>query len=497
MSSLQILTQIFSSPWGFLLAIFFFGLSIFVHELGHYLAARWRGLKIERFSIGFGRKIWGWTDRHGVEWCISVIPLGGYVLLPQLADMKGIEGPSNESRGSLPELGWFDKVTVSAAGAFFNFLFALSLGCVLWAIKMEEPDFADSNVVGAVIETVETSGGETVPSPAVEAGLKPGDRIIEIDGAKVTDFEQIRSQILLGHRVDAENRPAVNLKIERDGTTADLILRPVLVEKSERRLIGIAPASPIFVDSVIEHGPAEKAGVKSGDWIVKADGAPLYTARELFELCESHVDRPLALTIRRDEKLLNLEIVPRLATVTAEGDKRANPGIIFTYPTKWVRPNPLELIGQVFATTWQTIQALVSPHSNVGFDDMSSVVGILYTLKSFAVYDIRYFLYLVLFVNVNLGVINLMPLPILDGGHIVLATIKKAIGRPVPARIVSSLQGFMLILLLSGFIYVTFHDVIRTKDQAKEELEWQQERKTMIKPVFEKEPAEPEASPES
>ena len=122
--------RILSDPLAILLVVLFFGASIFVHEYGHYLAARWRKLRIERFSIGFGPRIFGWKDKSGVDWRVSLFPLGGYVALPQLADMRGVEGTPSEEAGRLPPLSYADKMIVAGAGAFFNILFALLLGTV-------------------------------------------------------------------------------------------------------------------------------------------------------------------------------------------------------------------------------------------------------------------------------------------------------------------------------------------------------------------------------
>mgnify|MGYP003340689615 CR=1 FL=1 len=126
------ISDLLGSLRGILLIVVFFGGSIFVHELGHFLAARKRGLKVERFSIGFGPRLFGWTGKDGVDYRVSLIPLGGYVALPQLADMQGIEGENAEDAEALPKITFADKMIVSVMGAVFNVIFAFVLATILW-----------------------------------------------------------------------------------------------------------------------------------------------------------------------------------------------------------------------------------------------------------------------------------------------------------------------------------------------------------------------------
>ena len=129
-------SDLLGSLRGILLVVLFFGGSIFVHELGHFLAARKRGLKVERFSIGFGPRLFGWTGKDGVDYRVSLIPLGGYVALPQLADMQGIEGENSDDAEALPKISYADKMIVSVMGAVFNVIFAFVLATILWFTGM-------------------------------------------------------------------------------------------------------------------------------------------------------------------------------------------------------------------------------------------------------------------------------------------------------------------------------------------------------------------------
>ena len=153
---MEAFAPLFSNSWGIIVLILFFGGSIFVHELGHYLAAKWRGLKIERFSIGFGPRLFGWKNKAGVDFRISLLPLGGYVALPQLADMGRLEGDNQEEETeSLPKITYTDKVIVSAAGAVFNVIFALAIGTLLWQIGQPSSEGQQTRVIGYVSQKLQ------------------------------------------------------------------------------------------------------------------------------------------------------------------------------------------------------------------------------------------------------------------------------------------------------------------------------------------------------
>jgi regulator of sigma E protease len=151
------LSEILTSIRGIALLALFFGGSIFVHELGHFLAARWRKLKIERFSIGFGPKIFGWTGKDGVDYRVSWIPLGGYVALPQMGDNSAIEGETDEKAEKLPEISYADKMIVAVMGAVFNVIFAFGLACILFFTGVPVPEGSASTTVGYVQEEIVTN----------------------------------------------------------------------------------------------------------------------------------------------------------------------------------------------------------------------------------------------------------------------------------------------------------------------------------------------------
>src|SRR5215472_11757202 len=169
----------------FLEVLLLFNLLIFVHELGHFLAARWRGLKIDRFAIWFGKPIWK-TKINGVEYALGTIPAGGYVALPQMATMESIEGKSESSGASLPPISALDKIIVAFAGPLFSFLLALAFAVVVMIVGRPVSEAETTTVIG----WVEKDG------PADKAGLKPGDKILAVDGQPVTKFSGMGDSVM-------------------------------------------------------------------------------------------------------------------------------------------------------------------------------------------------------------------------------------------------------------------------------------------------------------
>ena len=183
---MELLSAVFSNIWSIFLVVIFFGGSIFVHELGHFLAARRRGVLVERFSIGFGPAIWSHRAKDGVEYRIAWFPLGGYVLLPQLADLGPIEGASNADVAKLPPISYSTRMLVFVAGAAFNVLFAFILACIITVVGLPESSMTATTRVGYVAKTLEGPDGVKSPSPALQAGFRAGDIVRAIDGKTVS-----------------------------------------------------------------------------------------------------------------------------------------------------------------------------------------------------------------------------------------------------------------------------------------------------------------------
>src|SRR6266700_5447102 len=188
----------------FLEVLLLFNLLIFVHELGHFLAARWRGLKIDRFAIWFGKPIWK-TRINGVEYVLGSIPAGGYVSLPQMATMEAIEGKGESSGQPLPGISALDKIIVAFAGPLFSFLLALAFAVVVMVVGRPVSDTEKTTTIGYVLK-----GG-----PADQVGLRPGDQILEVDGKPVTKFAGMGDSVMW--RIVRSEGEVIPIKVLRAG----------------------------------------------------------------------------------------------------------------------------------------------------------------------------------------------------------------------------------------------------------------------------------------
>ena len=463
--STDLLQTLFSNVWSIFLVVLFFGGSIFVHELGHFLAARRRGVVVERFSIGFGPPIFSRKGKDGVEYRVSWIPLGGYVLLPQLADLGPIEGRSEVDVEKLPPISYSTRMIVFVAGAVFNLLFAFALACVIWLIGQPESSETATTRLGYISRTLE-SDGKKIPSPAAEAGLRVGDIVRAIDGSKVNNWLDIQYLIGLGAGQSADGQRKALFTVERDGKLIDLTVNPVLVGEERERRVGIAPGYELIVQQVTPDSAADQAGIKAGDQILTIDGVPVMSAGTYYDLLEASPDRPLVFTVRRGigEGAITLPstIPPRQNAKTA-----ANIGLTLTTGFQLIHVSPVAQISDQITKTFQTLWSLLNPHSDVGLSKVSGPVGIVRIFHSAAEAGIRMSLIFAILVNVNLAIFNLLPLPVLDGGQMLFATIGKIRGRPLPANFIIAAQSTFGLLLLAMVLYVSVFDVRRWARDAR------------------------------
>ena len=590
--------DLLGSLWGIALVAVFFGGSIFVHELGHFLAARKRGLKIERFSIGFGPRLFGWTGKDGVDYRVSIIPLGGYVALPQLADMEGIEGASSEEAEKLPKISYADKMIVSVMGAVFNVIFAFVLACVLWVIGMPVGEGTSSTIIGYVPEQVVTSSGHlaelglgnTVPGPAFKAGLRSGDKVLTIDDNTVTNFNQITEAVMLGNRKDSQGKPTATFKVERGGKELVFVVQPAYIELNSKsgdkvRMVGLQPRTEVIVDEPFPGSPAEKAGLKAGDRILSIDGQPLNNTVEFRELLRKDGVKSRTLLVEREGGVsTKVSITPQVKTTVnpvsiiaygeeknrhqlivlpatrdlltndpaakrdqltvfgispedpalaetlrigtiidkvdgrtqitsvssledlekagagtsrdltvywkrANGDagnltlrnaqvRRGKPiehaqiGVLFVTKPEMAHRNPWETCAGIVKSTFTTLGRLFDRGSDIQVKQLASVISITKTYYNISE-DIRRVLWFTVLINLNLAVLNLLPIPVLDGGHMLIATIQRFTKGVLSNKAVIILQYTFMGLLLSLMAYIILHDVRRCSGDSERQLKQQ------------------------
>ncbi len=455
------LTSLLSNAWSFFLVVVFFGGSIFVHELGHFLAARRRGARVERFSIGFGPALWSRRGQDGVEYRLSCIPLGGYVLLPQLADLGPVEGESATDVKKLPPIDYVSKMLILVAGAAFNILFAFALACIVWFVG--EPTIADWNTtkIGTVRPTISLADGTSIPNPAAEAGLQAGDNVKSIDGHKVANFEGILNGVLLGKGRASDNRRKSIFVIERAGQTMEITVYPRILGDDKIRVSGVEPAEDLTADHVIAAWPAALAGVTPGDRVLAVDGQPVFQRANISEHLAKNSGRPTVFLFQRGAEQITLSIQPRLDTDERTGKTIPRIGLRYRENIMVLHPAPWTQISDDVVSTFRTLGALLSPSSDIGPSKLSGPIGIARALHQQAQWDIRRALWFVILVNVNLAIFNLLPIPVLDGGQILFATIGRLRRRELPTNFIIATQSAFFVLLMSLILYVSFFDVQR------------------------------------
>jgi len=422
--------------------VLLFGLSIFVHELGHFLVALRNRMKIERFSIGFGKTIWRKVV-DGIEYRAGIIPAGGYVMLPQM-DPTPLEGGAAAAEDLPPVPSWV-KIRVALAGAAFNVLFALVLTTLVWIFGKPIDASQRTTVIGYI----------DPDSVAEEAGLRLGDRILRVSGRPVEDFDDLTHQIALSPSED------VVLEIEREGELVAVPVRLKVHPEYKLRYLGVVGAATPVVAELMPDFPAIAAGVEPGDRILEAEGQRIYSTLQFMDMVESSDGQPVRIVCERDG-------VPHEISVPVKYDEereRYLVGARFAEAKVLVHPTPLAQIADFVTIMRDTLAALFTKGSAVGVKDLSGPVGIFNVGLRMFLQDIRLALWFMAFLNINLAILNLLPIPVLDGGHILFALWQIVTGSPIPGRLVQALHTAFVILLLSLLAYVTFHDMLRLHDQ--------------------------------
>lgn len=448
------------------LVIMIFNLIIFVHELGHFWAAKWRGLKIDRFQIWFGKPIWSKTI-NGVQYGLGWIPAGGFVALPQMAPMEAIEGDNRESE-PLPPISPLDKIIVAFAGPLFSFLLALSAAIIL-------------TVIGKPVDVIHTTtiGWVQNGSPADEAGLQRGDEILAIDDQPVTSWNLPLDSVFM--QIAVSRRDKIHFTIDRPEVGKMEIVSEFKIpptkwwQRKKTREVGIAPISPdqpISVTGFVEdeNAPAVLAGLQKGDVILELDDRKIVQYDQFIEAIQLSEGKPMTLTVERKGEQKDLTFTPvRPRQEGAPADAPPLPymvGATFDAPDpyvrEWRKPGPFQQVSETLRTMWITVSSVASPNSSIGIQHLSGPVGIGKIQYYSLLMDnpLHRILGFMVLINVNLALLNLLPFPVLDGGHITIATMEAIARRPVNVKFLEVLQLGFVFLLFGIMLYVTSKDVV-------------------------------------
>src|SRR5437588_2440236 len=435
-----------------------FNLLIVVHELGHFLAARWRGLYIEKFGVWFGQPLWKKTI-NGVQYSLGSLPFGGFVALPQLAPMDIIEGKADVDREQLPPISALDKIIVAVAGPFFSLLLAFVFAAMVWLVGYPVSEADATTVIGYIMPD----------SPAVKAGLHEGDKILEVDGKRVTRFLGMNDSV--SWAVVRSEGETVPVKFQRDGKVETVQVEPYKAEtrgwrrKSVRQLL-ILPAETAIIDKVEPDSPAAKAGLQPRDIIRGFNHRPIYNPIALLEYIKNHPDETLPLEVERAGSRFEVSVRPTpLMTEGADGEKKMQPRIGIQWDTSGQmsisHPSPLEQVYKSVTSTLNTLGAVISPKSDVKLQHLSGPIGIgrIYFLFFQSEHGWQLVLWLSVVLNINLAILNMLPIPVLDGGHILFGLIESVRRKPLNMRVLEYVQGACTILIIGAIAYITFFDV--------------------------------------
>ena len=530
------------------LMVIFFGLCIIVHEFGHFIVARFCGLHIEAFSVGF-KKIWG-KKINGVEYRIGCIPCGGYVELPQIDSTS--DEVTDAAGNPLPHAAPWKRIATAFAGPLFNIIFGFALGVVIWIAGMPQPD-SDRYTEFTVREVPEDC-------PEYRAGLRVGDRIVKLNG---NEFDLSWNEFAQRIMLNDDNVKKVSLEIVRDGKTSEITYTPA---ENDRLMPGEKVALPFFQPELrvyvypLPGSAAKKAGIEPEDRVVTVDGEPVYGVDDLMSRISFSGGKTLAFTVERGGKQLEIPVTP---TKIPDAKERLLVGINFFYgsgsaaddnfcivadtipglpaakllrpadvitmfngtslkdtsksfpelleengekeitlgverggeqievkitprtvvpheigvsfyridhPTPWKQfCNVLKMTKRTLKSLGHTIQSKVGQdtgYTTIGVQHLSGPLGIgRYMILTFQGSFMRG-LYLVVMISFSLGLFNLLPIPVLDGGHIMIALIEIAIRRPVPAKLVQPVTYFFMFVLISFMAIVSFFDVKKMLPQS-------------------------------
>jgi len=419
-----------------------------IHEYGHYIVGRWTGMKVLRFSIGFGKPIWSWVrGADKTEYCISAIPLGGYVRF--LDGREGPVAPEDEGRA-------FDhrpipaRIAVLFAGPLFNFMFAIF---AYWLISMDG------------VPALRPAIGEVAPqSYAADAGLETGDQIVAVGETETSSWQQ--ALMAMFDNMVSDGRIPMTLEdlqgrqrqaVIQIGADSTRLTEPGLLFDG----IGFKPGSPpVVLDDPIENEAAAAAGMRKGDRVVSVDRQPILGFGDLVNAVTDRPGERVEIGAIREGRVERFSVV--IGTREIEGNTSGFLGVRAMLDEL----GPVEAIPNAFQDTWsQTMFTLRMlgrmVTGDVSIKNISGPINIAQFAGESAQRGLRYFLSFLAMISISLGVLNLLPVPVLDGGQIVYQTIEAAKGSPLSERsqIVGQQFGILALIVLMSFAF--YNDIAR------------------------------------
>lgn len=438
------------------------GILVFIHEFGHFAAAKLSGMRADIFAIGFGKRLFGWNKKSGfsfgelpkdfdgeghTDYRLSLLPLGGYVKIAGMVD----ESMDTSFADKEPQPYEFRakplwaKVFVITAGVIMNLLLAW---VVFWGANFFQ---------GKPMTPTTTIGYVENESAASKAGFLAGDKILSVNGKEIKYWEDLRAEIFINTL--GEN---LNVKVLRDGKEKTLVVKRKLIPEDETQGLflvayGVKPA----VGDVLKNSPAEKSGIKAGDILLGLNGTEVHTPKQVSDLIASNSGKEINLVIKREDNLLNISVMPG-----SDNKIGIAMGHVFTGKTQMRTYGFFASIGQgwkdiekMTALTFSMIGKVFT--GNVEFKKaFGGPIKIAQMAAKSADSGIANFLYFLALLSLSLAILNILPFPVLDGGHLVMIVIESIIKREIPIKIKMAIQNTGLVLLLILMAFIIYNDII-------------------------------------
>ncbi|MCB9481890.1 MAG: RIP metalloprotease RseP [Desulfobacteraceae bacterium] len=428
------------------------GILIFVHEFGHFIAARLCGVGVEKFSIGFGPKVFGWK-RGETDYMLSAIPLGGYVKM--IGEEPDAPLTEDEKEYSFTHKEVWKRFIIVAAGPFFNFFLAIVLYFGLFL-------FYGTYFYPPVI-------GQTEPGTPSYERLGIGDEIVSINDNEITSWSELEKKIEKSKGND------LILKVKRGNDLNEVVLKPVLLdsesifgEKIKKYSIGVKPYLPPVIGSIAPDSPALKAGIEPGDKIIEINSQKITTWYDVSDAI-SRSESAIELVFERDNELIKKTIQPEIKELKdhlGKSFERKLIGIAAKDISKHKKAGPLTAMSESLSQTWKVIELtfvgiVKMIDGTISKDNLGGPIMIAQMAGDQAKQGLTSFLIFICLISINLGLLNLLPVPVLDGGHLMFFLIEMVTGKPVSIKVREVAQQIGLFLLLTLMVFAFYNDILR------------------------------------